>query len=84
MKKNKKHIVGILGHGEMGSVMARICREANFEVLIRELTFDQIKNKKVDFLHVNIPEEDNKQFVDTIVRNKQSKIFSDTFEVSDF
>lgn len=69
MKKNKKRIVGILGHGEVGSAIARICREAKFEVLIRELTFDQIKDKKVDFLHVNIPEKDNRQFVDTIVKN---------------
>lgn len=69
MKKNNRQIVGILGHGEIGSAIARICREANLKVLIRELTFDQIKDKKVDFLHVNIPEKDNKKFVDTIVKN---------------
>lgn len=69
MKKRNKQIVGILGHGEIGSAIARICTEAGLKVLIRELTFDQIKDKKVDFLHVNIPEKDNKQFVDTIVRN---------------
>ena len=60
MKKRNRQIVGILGHGEIGSAIARICKEAGFEVLIRELTFDQIKDKKVDFLHVNIPENDNK------------------------
>lgn len=69
MNKNNKQIVGILGHGEIGSAIARICREARLKVLIRELTFDQIKDQKVDFLHVNIPQKDNRQFVDTIVRN---------------
>lgn len=69
MKKNKRRIVGILGHGEVGSAIGRICREAGFEVLIRELAFDQIKDKKVDFLHVNIPEKDNRQFVNTVVKN---------------
>lgn len=69
MKKVNKQIVGILGHGEIGSAIARICREAQLQVLIRELKFDQIKDKKVDFLHVNIPENDNKQFVDTVVAN---------------
>lgn len=69
MNKNYKQVVGILGHGEIGSAIARICREAKLKVLIRELTFDQIKDKKVDFLHVNIPEKDNKQFVATIVKN---------------
>lgn len=69
MEKNNKQIVGILGHGEMGSAMARICREAGLKVLIRELAFDQIKDKKVDFLHVNIPEKDNKQFVDAVVKS---------------
>lgn len=69
MKKNNKQIVGILGHGEVGSAITRICHDAELEVLIRELTFDQIKDKKVDFLHVNIPEKDNRQFVDTVARN---------------
>lgn len=69
MKKVNKQIVGILGHGEIGSAIARICREAELEVLIRELKFDQIKDKKVDFLHVNIPEKVNRQFVDTVVKN---------------
>ena len=69
MKKNIKQIVGILGHGQLGSAIARICREAGMEVFIRELTFDQMKDKKVDFLHVNIPEKDSNQFIDTIVRN---------------
>jgi|SRR3989338_5301674 len=68
MKKNKQ-IVGILGHGQIGSAISRICREAQFAVLIRELTYDQIKDKKVDFLHVNIPEKNNAQFINTIVKN---------------
>lgn len=71
MKKNNRQIVGILGHGEIGSAIAGICREQGFEVLIRELKFDQIKGKKVDFLHVNIPEKVNRQFIDTVVRNIQ-------------
>src|SRR5438105_1990762 len=69
MKKNNKQIVGILGNGEIGSAIARICKEAGFEVLIRELTYDQIKGNKIDFLHVNIPEKNTKQFVDTVVLN---------------
>lgn len=69
MEKKNRQIVGILGHGEIGSAIARICQEAKFEVLIRELEFDQIKGKKVDFMHVNIPEKNNKQFVDAVVKN---------------
>lgn len=65
----KRGIVGILGHGDIGSAIARICKEAGFRVLIRELAYDQLKGKKVDYLHVNISETDNKEFVKIVVKN---------------
>lgn len=65
----RRGVVGILGNGEIGSAIARICNEADFKVLIRELTYDQLKGKKVDYLHVNISEKDNREFIEVVVKN---------------
>lgn len=65
---NRK-IVGILGYGEIGSAMAKICRGAGYRVLIRELSYDQLVGKKVDYLHVNVPEKTNRKFIDLVVKN---------------
>ncbi len=65
----KKEIVGLLGKGEIGSAMGRICEEAGYEVFVREIDYDDLKDKKIEYLHVSIPERDNKKFV---------KIVSDT------
>lgn len=59
----KKQTVGILGYGEIGKAMARICQEAGYNVLIREVDYDQIKKNKIDYLHVNIPETNPKIFI---------------------
>lgn len=68
-RKTSKETVGILGHGEIGSAIARICQEANLNVVIRELKFDQIRNKKIDYLHVNIPEKSSQQFINLVSKN---------------
>ncbi len=62
-----KKLVGILGYGEVGKAIAKICQDAHFSVLIRDLKTDQLKNKRVDFLHVNIPQ--NKDFIKIVVKN---------------
>lgn len=67
LKQSKKEIVGILGYGEIGKTIAKICQEAGFKILIRELTFDQFKNQKVDYLHINIPEITNYQFIKSAI-----------------
>lgn len=65
----KKQTVGILGYGEIGKAMTKICQEAGYNVLIRELDYDQIANNKIDFLHINIPEISPETFIKIIVKN---------------
>jgi UDP-N-acetyl-D-mannosaminuronate dehydrogenase len=65
----KKQTVGILGYGEIGKAMAKICERAGYNVLIRELDYDQIGNNKIDYLHVNIPEINPKIFIKIISQN---------------
>lgn len=69
--KHDRERVGILGCGEIGSSITKICKEAGYEVLIRELKYDQIAGDRITYLHVNIPEKNNKQFINTIVKNIQ-------------
>lgn len=60
----KQHaVVGILGCGEIGSAIKKVCHLAGFTTLVRELTYDEINGHHIDFLHVNIPEKSNIQFV---------------------
>lgn len=61
--------IGILGYGEIGKAMARICREAGFRALVRELKYDEIKKNKIDYLHINIPEKDPENFIKVVVNN---------------
>lgn len=61
--------VGILGYGEIGKAMARVCQDAGFRILIRELTYDQINNNKIDYLHVSIPERNQSDFIKIVVKN---------------
>lgn len=71
-KKNsnyKAQSVGILGKGEIGQAIARLCEEAGFSVMTRELDYDQLSGKTVDILHVNVPEKNNKTFLEIVVRN---------------
>lgn len=67
-KENKK-LVGILGYGEIGKAIAKTCKVAGFKVLVRELAYDQLNGKKVDYLHVNFPERDNNQFIKIVTKN---------------
>lgn len=65
----KKHTVGILGYGEIGKAMAQICQEAGYNVLIREVNYDQIEKNKIDYLHINIPEKNPKVFIKIVAKN---------------
>lgn len=62
-------VVGILGNGEIGQTIGRICSEAGLNVLVRELAYDEIGNNKVDYLHVNIPEANQKDFIKVVIAN---------------
>ena len=62
-------VVGILGKGEVGRAVGRICREAGYKVLVRELKYDEISEKQIDYLHVNIPEKVKADFVRVVVKN---------------
>lgn len=64
----KKEIVGILGKGEIGSAITRLCKEAGYKVFIREIDYDQLKGKRVDILHVNIPELSTRRFVGIVTK----------------
>lgn len=73
----KMKTVGLLGCGEIGKTIAKICLEAGYKVLVKELKYDQIKNQKVQFLHVSIPEKDPKVFtkiVATAIKKYQPKL----------
>lgn len=63
----KREIVGILGSGEVGSAMARLCKEAGYRVFIRELKYDHLGGRKIDILHVNIPEIEEEEFIKIVV-----------------
>jgi len=62
-------VVGILGNGEIGRAVGRICREAGYKTLVRELTYDEMEGKRIDYLHVNIPEKRRPDFVGIVVKN---------------
>ncbi len=64
-----KKAAGILGYGEIGKAVAKINKEAGYIIYIRELEYDEIKGKKIDFLHVNIPEKNNKEFINLVAVN---------------
>ncbi len=71
---NKNHVVGVLGKGEIGSAIAKLCKEAGFRILVRELGYDQLMGVTIDYLHVNIPEKNNRRFVDVVVKTiKETK-----------
>lgn len=68
-KLKRRQVVGILGYGEIGSAIAKICRESGFKVFIKELAHDELRGKTVDYLHINIPEKLNIKFIDIVVKN---------------
>jgi len=69
----EKATVGVLGIGEVGSSISSIFAK-KFKVLKKDLNFDQIKNSKLDVLHVCIPYDDNfvKNVTSQIKKNKPS------------
>src|SRR4030043_2182483 len=50
----KKSTIGVLGIGEVGSAISAIFK-SKFTVLKKDLNFDEIKNKKIEVLHICIP-----------------------------
>lgn len=67
--KKIRQVVGILGNGEIGSSVARICKDAGYKVLVRELKYDEIKNNKINILHINVPEKSSNKFINLAVKN---------------
>lgn len=62
MKKSKKKRVSLLGAGEIGSAIKKIAEDAGFQVLVRELKYDQFDGESVEALHVCIPYK-NENFI---------------------
>ena len=60
--------IGIIGYGEIGKAMARVCKEAGYKVMIRELKYDEIGKNHIDYLHVCIPEKERSVFVNIVRR----------------
>src|SRR5258708_4191035 len=67
--KKIKGVVGLLGSGEIGSAIGRICKESGFKVLVRELKYDELKGENIDYFHISIPEKDNNKFIEIAVKN---------------
>ncbi len=59
----KKSTIGVLGIGEVGQAIVKIFSE-NFNVLKKDLKFDELKNNKIEVLHVCIPF--NKSFINEV------------------
>ncbi len=66
MKNIKKENVGILGFGEIGKAVSQICEQGGYNVYVRELNYDNIKGKSIDYLHVSIPEKNNDEYVEIV------------------
>ena len=68
-----KSIIGVLGIGEVGSAISEILTK-KYKVLKKDLNFDQIKNSKLEVLHICIPFDRNftKLVVNQINKNKPS------------
>lgn len=50
----KKPTIGVIGIGEVGSAIAQIF-EKKFRVLKKDISYDEIKNSKLEVLHVCVP-----------------------------
>jgi UDP-N-acetyl-D-mannosaminuronate dehydrogenase len=59
----KKSTIGVLGVGEVGSAIIAIFNN-KFTVLKKDLNFDEIKDKKIEILHVCIPY--SKKFISVV------------------
>lgn len=63
------NVVGILGYGEIGKAIAHICQDSGFKTLVRDLTYDEIKDNKIGYLHVCIPEKNQTNFIKIVVNS---------------
>lgn len=57
--------ISLLGEGEVGSAVKKIAQEKGFNVLVKELSRNDLDGRLVNALHVCIPYE-NQNFIDTI------------------
>ncbi len=55
---NNDKIVGILGYGQVGKAIGKLTKK-HFLTLVKDIHFDSLNNKKIDFLHVCIPYSDD-------------------------
>lgn len=60
----KKSTVAILGVGEVGFALAKVFSK-KFTVLKKDLRFDEVKNRKIDVLHICIPYTSS--FIKTVI-----------------
>lgn len=51
----KRQTIGIMGFGEIGKSVAILYPKSKYKVLSKDLHHDNLKNKKLDILHVCIP-----------------------------
>jgi hypothetical protein len=57
--------IGILGLGEVGGAIKKLCLKKH-QVFVREMSFDEIGDNKIDLLHVCIPYTD--KFNDIVIK----------------
>lgn len=65
MIKQKKNNVGVIGVGEVGNAIAEIL-SAKFAVYKKDISFNEIENNKIAFLHICFPFNEN--FVSLVVK----------------
>ena len=51
----RKKIIGIMGWGEIGKSVAKLYPKSKYEILSKDLKQDNLKNNKVDVLHICFP-----------------------------
>jgi len=63
--ENQKKIIGVLGTGQVGGAIKKLTKKY-FSVLTKNLSEDNLKNNKIDILHVCIPY--TKDFSNVVVK----------------
>ncbi len=51
----KKKIIGIMGWGEIGKSVAKLYSKSKYNILSKDLKQDDLKNNKIDVLHICFP-----------------------------
>lgn len=69
---NKKKIIGIMGFGEIGKSVAKLYPKSRYEILSKNLKQDNLKNNKIDVLHICFPYSQDfvKESVRQVKKNK--------------